>query len=102
MRQYGLDYLVANAHDRIEGGHRLLKDHRNARPAGWAHGIVRWGGKIGGRAILGEENFARDSCLRREKPHDGEGCNGLSRTGLADQTENFAGSDGEVQVANGK
>jgi hypothetical protein len=59
-------------------------------------------GKIAGRAVLGEVDFARDARLSREQAHEGEGCDRFAGAGLTDQTQNFAGSDREVEIADGR
>ena len=74
MRQHGFRDLVPDPHNGIERGHGLLENHRDARAAELAHGVVRKISEIAGRAILGEVDFARDVCLSREQAHDGEGC----------------------------
>ena len=40
VREHGFGNLVADAHDRVEGGHRLLKNHGDLRAPEEAHGIV--------------------------------------------------------------
>jgi hypothetical protein len=39
--------------------------------------------------------------LRRKQAHDGQRSDRFAGTGFADEAENFAGIDGEVEVANG-
>ncbi len=45
-------------------------------------------------AIL-ESDFTLEDGGRRKQAHNGERGDGFSRAGFADQTEDFAGSDGE-------
>jgi molybdopterin converting factor small subunit len=99
VRQESLRDLVANAHDGIESGHGLLKDHGDARAAELPHGAVRKRGEVAGRAVFGEQDVAGDAGLRRKQPHDGEGGDRFSGAGFADQPKDFAGSDGEAEVA---
>jgi hypothetical protein len=40
MRENGFGDLITHAHDRIQSGHRFLKDHRHARAAQLAKLIV--------------------------------------------------------------
>src|SRR5229473_8168938 len=49
-------------------------------------------------AIL-KSDFALEDGGWREQAHDGERGDGFSRSGFADQTEDFAGSDGERKAA---
>ena len=103
MRDDGFGNLISDAHHRIERGHRLLKDHGNARAAQLAHGVVIERGQIPrGRAVICEEDFAGDSGLRRQQAHDGQGSDRLAGAGFADQAQDFAGSDGETEVADGR
>jgi hypothetical protein len=58
-----------------------------------ADGVIRKGGEIAGSAILGEENFAGNPRLKREQPHNRQGCDGFAGAGFAHQAEDFTGSD---------
>jgi hypothetical protein len=78
--------LIPNAHDGIERGHWLLKNHGDRGPAQLAHSIVVQGRQVSRSGIPGEEDFAADMCLRRQKPHDGERRNRFARAGFTDQT----------------
>src|ERR1700732_4954625 len=51
------------------------------------------------RWALGEENLARHPSLRWKKAHDGQGRNRFAGTGFTDKAQNFAGGDGEAEVA---
>jgi molybdopterin converting factor small subunit len=102
VRQDSLRDLVADAHDGIERGHGLLKDHRDPRAAELAHGVVRKPGEVSGRAVLGEEDVTGDAGLSRKQPHDGKGCDRFSGAGFSDQPKDFARGDGEAEVAHGR
>ena len=80
VRQDGFGDLVADAHDRIEGGHGLLKNHGDLRAAEEAHGFIGDCGEVelGGVCCAGELNLARDAGLRRKQAHDGEGSDRLT------------------------
>ena len=98
----GFGDLVADAHDRVEGGHGLLKDHGDAGAAELAHRVVWESGEIArGGGVFGEENFSGDLGLRREQAHDGERGDGFAGAGFADEAEDFAGGDGEGEIADG-
>ena len=99
VSEHRLGDLVSYAHDGIERGHWLLEDHGDARAAQLAHGIVRQVGEIAGCTVLRKKNLAGNLCLRREQPHDGERANRFARAGFADQPQNFAGRDGEAEIA---
>ena len=99
VSQYGLRDLVADPHDGIESGHRLLEDHGDARAAQLAHRVVGQRRETSGCTVLRKENLTGDPCLGRQQAHDGERSNGFAGAGFADQAEDFAGSDGEAEVA---
>ncbi len=102
MGQQGFRDLVPDAHDRVEGGHRFLENHGDARTTKLAQLIGRQFGEVRRDAVaVLESDFACDDGGWREQAHDGERRDGFSRAGLADQTEDFAGSDGERQAAHG-
>jgi len=101
VSQHALGDLIADAHDGVEGGHRLLENHSDARAAELAHRFVGKRGEIAGRAIVGEKDFAGDLGLRREQAHDGEGCDRFAGAGFADQPKDFAGGDGKIEIADG-
>ncbi len=85
MRDDGFRDLISHAHDRIERGHRLLKNHGDARTPQLAHGVVIESSKIlRAGSVLCEQYFARDPGLRRQQPHDGERCDRFARPGFAD------------------
>src|SRR5208283_4179437 len=101
VRQYCLRDLVADAHHGIEGGHRFLKDHGDARAAKPAKllGLKRSEfGRLSSAVV--EDDVAGNGRCRRKQSHDGERSNGLSRPGFADQAKNFPGVNRKAQVAN--
>jgi len=102
MSENGLRDLVADAHDRVEGGHGFLENHGDARPAKLAQLI---GGQVGqmcgGAVAVLKSDFARDDGGGREQAHDGERGDGFSGARFADQSEHFAGSDRERKAAHG-
>ncbi len=57
--QHGLGDLISDAHDGVERGHGLLKDHGDARAAQLAHGIVGESrADCALRSVFGEEDFS--------------------------------------------
>jgi hypothetical protein len=100
MREDGLGDLIAHAHDWIQSGHRLLKDHRNTRAAKLTKLIV---GKTCERARGTVSILKGDGTLNhgrgRKQAHDGKRSDGLSGTGFADQSQYFSRSDRERESA---
>lgn len=77
--------LVADTHDRIEAGHRILENHCDLVAAHRTHGLLFFFQKV--RAF--QKNFASGdfSCPKRQKPQDGEGGRRLARACLSDKPE---------------
>ena len=102
MRQDRLGNLVADAHDRVECGHRLLKDHGNARAAQLTE---RFGGEsreMCGMGLAGlKGDISGDGGGRGKQAHDGERGDGFSGAGFADQAKDFSGGDAEAEIADG-
>ena len=105
--------LRADAEDRVERSHRLLKDHRQRTAAERAESV---GGKreeihsmVGrGRGAHRQEclchfepGFAGNARAGREESHESERKHGLAGAGFADQAERFARCDAERDVSNG-
>jgi len=90
----GFGDLVADAHDGVEGGHGFLEDHGDAAATVGAH-FLFWEGE---EVFAVEENFAGGDGVGREQAEDGEGCCGFAGAGFADEAEDFAGRDGEIDV----
>ena len=67
MESNRLADLAADSENRVERGHRLLKDHRDSRAANVAHlGLAEFQ-----QILIFENNFAADDFRRiREQPHD--------------------------------
>jgi len=102
MGQHGLGDLIADSHDGVESGHGFLKNHGDAGAAELAHRIVRKSSEIAGGTVLVEKYLAGDERLWRKKTHDGERCNGLAGAGFANQAKHFTGSNGKVELADGR
>src|ERR1700685_1628649 len=54
---------------------------------------------VRGTVSVREQEVPGEACLRGKQAHHGQRGDGLSGAGLADQTENFARSDGQTEVA---
>ena len=86
----GLGDLLADGHDRIERGHRLLEDHRDLAAAHAAASPARSSAQF----AAGEPDRCRPRLQRqRQQPHDGERGQRLSRSGFAGQAQRLAGVD---------
>ncbi len=73
MSEDSLGNLPADTHDRVKGGHRLLENHRNPRPAKLAKLLGRQSGKMCRRAVaILKCDFARHNRGWRKQSHDGE------------------------------
>ena len=92
----GLGDLLADRKDRIEGSHRLLKDHRDLVAAHLAHllGIERQ--KLAPLQLDAAFDAAGDL---RQKPHDRKRGDAFARPRFADDRDRFTGRDIEVHVA---
>ena len=106
MSEDGFGDLVADTHDRVEGGHGLLENHGDARAAKLPQLVGRQLGEMRGDAVavleaVLENDFARDDRGGRKQAHDGERGDGFSGAGFADQAEHFARGDRERKTANG-
>ncbi|MCU1283930.1 MAG: hypothetical protein JWO13_280 [Acidobacteriales bacterium] len=111
VRENGFGDLVADAHDRVERGHWLLKDHGYVSAADGAHGGFRKLEKIerrfGASRLVGsldggrKENASGGAGLRGEQSHDGERGDGFAGAGFTDESEDFAGLDAEGDAADG-
>jgi len=75
----GFGDLFADSHDRVEGGHRFLENHGDARAAKLAQLIGGEFGQMRGRAVaILESDFAGDDGGGWEQAHDGKRRDGLS------------------------
>ena len=79
MRDNGFGYLIAYAHQRIQGCHRLLEDHADCPSTELAHPLRYCWEQV----FSSETDCPANPSLRRQQSHDGEGCNRFSAAGLA-------------------
>src|ERR1022692_1546059 len=99
MGEHRFGDLVSDAHDRIECGHRLLKDHRDARTSQMAELIRRKSRQVLWLAFaILERDAARDRGRRWQQAHDGKRSKRFSGARLADQPEDFPGSNRKVEI----
>ncbi len=74
VSEHGFGDLVADAHDGIEGGHGLLKNHGDAGAAKLTELVGGQSGQVGGRSIaiaVLKSNFAGDLGGWGQEAHDG-------------------------------
>ena len=84
--------LLADLHDRIERGHRLLEDHGNVAAAYLAHLLVRKGKQV---TALEQHAAPGDAAGRLgEEAHDGERGHRFAATGFAHDGDDLAALDG--------
>ena len=88
---HDLDDLIAAGVDGVEGGHRLLKDHCDLVATYFLHLAFRQVKKLDSIERYGAAQHGAWGC--RQKAHDGFCGHGLSRPGLADNTEDFSPPD---------
>jgi len=102
VRQHGFGNLVPNAHNRVEGGHRFLKDHGDAGAAETTELFRAESREIRGMgfAVL-KGHISGDVGGGGKQTHDGERGDGLSGAGFADQAKDFSGGDREAEFADG-
>src|SRR5208283_5751095 len=93
MQADGLANLAADGEDRVERGHRLLEDHRDARAAYVAHLEVAQLQQI---LILENYFAAHDTRRLGQQPHDREHARRLARSRLTDNAEQLARLDGKT------
>src|SRR5688500_15136777 len=90
--------LAGDGEDRIEGGHRVLEDHRDLFAADLAHVVV---GHLQDVATLEQDLAGRDLARRaRNQAHDREPGHAFTAPGLADDAEGLARHDIERDVVN--
>src|SRR6516162_5088621 len=93
VAHYGLDDLSADREDRIEGGHRLLEDHRYL----CATQVAERAPIKPHHVLAGDGDRSRDvRNVSREQPHQGAQRDTLARARFADDAEHFAGVEREV------
>src|SRR5215813_13437486 len=95
VAHYGLDDLSADREDRIEGGHRLLENHRYLCATQVAERAL-----IKSHHVLASDgDRSRDvRNVSREQPHHGAQRDTLARARFADDAEHFAGVEREVDA----
>ena len=83
-----LAHLLADLIDRVQGGHRILEDHRDVVTANVLHLFL---GHLEDRtAAIANVAALNLSRRHRDKTHDGHGGHGLTGAGLTDDTEGLA------------
>ena len=88
MQTKALAYLLADLIDRVQGGHRILEDHRDIVTANVLHLFL---GHLEDRTTAIANVAALNLSRRhRDKAHDGHGGHGLTGAGLADDTQGLA------------
>ncbi len=88
MQAQALADLFTDLVDRVERSHRVLEDHGDIVAADVAHLVL---GHVEERLAAIENAAAMDLARRHgDEAHDGHSRHGLTRTGLADDTERLA------------
>ena len=83
-----LAHLLADLIDRVQGGHRILEDHRDVVTANVLHLFL---GHLENRTTAIANVAALDLSRRhRDEAHDGHGGHGLTGAGLTDDTQGLA------------
>ena len=95
VQLHHLHDLVAHAQDRVQCGHGLLEDHRNAGRAQVAHLGLRQGQQV---AALQPDRAPRDAQRVGQQPHDRQRGDGFPRPGFAHQADGLARADGHVDA----
>src|SRR5450759_3712048 len=97
MDLHRLRDLVADAEHRVQGGHRLLEDHRDVVSADLLHRGLRECEEV----LAPEPDLSTcDRCVPFEQAHDRQRAKALSASGFADEADSPAGRYGQVQAAN--
>ena len=97
MRLDRLDHLRFDPKHRIEGHHRILKDHRDTAAAHFLH-FCCW--KRFEVCTL-EEDLATDNAARRvDKAQNGKAGYGFARTGFTHQPHDFASTNLKTHPVN--
>src|SRR5580698_5875288 len=87
-------HLLPDRHDRIEGAHRLLEDHRNRVAAQGTHGWLRKADQVA--SLEFDPSF--ECGRRRQQPHDCERGGGFAASRLTHQRQHLVLMHGEAQV----
>ncbi|MPL80475.1 hypothetical protein SDC9_26375 [bioreactor metagenome] len=99
-RRMGADRLAKLAPDRqhrVERGHRLLEDHRDAVAANGPHPALGQAGQV--LALKADRPGADAQRGRRQQPHDRERGQRLARAALAGDGDGLARRQGEAEIA---
>jgi len=98
MLRQRLADLRAHGQHRIQAGHRLLKNHGDARTAQGAHGDFRQGKQI----LAVEFDAATDNaCRRGQQAHQGQGRHRLAATGFTQERERLAAFNAKTHRIHG-
>ena len=95
MLDQRLGDLLADAHDRIERGHRLLEHHRDGVAADAAH--LGFGKPDQLAAVQPDAAFDPPGRVRHQA-HDGERRHALAAAGFADHAEDFAARERPAHI----
>ena len=95
VRAHRLGDLVADGEHRVQAGHRLLEDHRDAVAADVAHLRRRQVEQV---PAVEHDLPGGDAAGRRHQPHDGQRQHRLAAAALADDAERAAAIDRDVDA----
>ena len=95
MLDQHLGDLESDGVDRIETGHRLLKDHRDDAAANRQHFALRQGGEV---ATVELDGALLDHALLAEQTHDRERRYRFARAAFPDEPDDLAPADAETHV----
>ena len=90
--------LAADLHGGVEGGHRLLIDHRDFRPADFPQAFGRHGVHF---LALELDRPADDAAVHAQILHDAQRHGGFAAAALAHQPKRFARHDGGREIHHG-
>lgn len=90
--------LFADFKNRVQGGHRLLKNHRNIVASDAPHFIVRQSQQV----VVVEGDLSTNNATRfREELQQGERSHRFSAPRFADQSQGFPRANGKRNIVNG-
>ena len=98
MAQDGLDDLLADRETRVERGHRLLENHREAVAAQVAQSLVGYLKQVETVETDRSGDLGR---MFRQQAHDGQRSYALAAAGFADQPQRRAIGHAEVDAVDG-
>ncbi|KAG1217387.1 hypothetical protein G6F35_009204 [Rhizopus arrhizus] len=96
VQQIDFGQLLAHCHHRVQRRHGLLEDHRDLVAAHPPHGLVVVQSQVRARQT---DAAGADPPQRRDQPHDGQRRHALAAAGLPDQTQRFACTQLEADLA---